>query len=99
MVLIGGVARAFHLNMVPEAVSKKLEPMINTLQKLSIAKLTKVEENSLGKLIARRMADCSRQVLQLCTQYVRHAHLGPWRLFEVDYKYRRDTPEAGRESV
>ena len=28
VVLIGGVARAFNLNMVPEAVSKKLEPMI-----------------------------------------------------------------------
>ena len=27
MVLIGGVARAVDLNMVPEAISKKLEPM------------------------------------------------------------------------
>ena len=27
MVLIGGVARIFDLNMVPEAVSKVLEPM------------------------------------------------------------------------
>ena len=30
MALIGGVARAFDLNMVPEAVSKKLEPMLYT---------------------------------------------------------------------
>ena len=29
VVLIGGVARAFNLNMVPEAISKKLEPMDN----------------------------------------------------------------------
>ena len=28
MVLNGGVARAFHLNMVAEAVSRKLQPMI-----------------------------------------------------------------------
>ena len=28
MVLIGGVARTFDLNMVPEAVNEKLEPML-----------------------------------------------------------------------
>ena len=32
MLLIGGVARAFDLNMVPEAVSRKLEPMVVSVQ-------------------------------------------------------------------
>ena len=29
--LIGGVARTFDMNMVPEGVSKKLEPMITSI--------------------------------------------------------------------
>ena len=35
MVLIGGVVRAFDMNMVPEAVSRKLEPMPKGLGSLA----------------------------------------------------------------
>ena len=49
-----------------------------------------INENSLDKLIAWRMTDRSTQSLQLNStgvQCVRHAHLGPWCLFETRHLF------------
>ena len=48
--------------------------------------LTNVKQHSLDTLITRRMADCLTQILHLsfaCIRCVRHAHFGPWCLFET----------------